>query len=91
VSGDIAGKVGSLLNTMSANHQLVAITHLPQIAAKSKHHYFVYKQINKGKTYSNIRLLNNQERVEEVAKMLSDEKVSTSAREAAKVLMGVVN
>ena len=91
VSGDIAGKVGSLLNEMSTNHQLIAITHLPQIAAKSKHHYFVYKQINKGKTYSNIRLLDNQERVEEVAKMLSDEKVSTSAREAAKVLMGVAN
>jgi len=87
VSGDIAGKVGNLLKEMSANHQLIAITHLPQIAAKSDEHYFVFKENDNGKTSSNISLLNRDERVEEIAKMLSDETVSKAARETATELL----
>jgi len=87
VSGDIAGKVGNLLKEMSVNHQLIAITHLPQIAAKSDEHYFVFKENEKGKTSSKINLLNKDERVEEIAKMLSDETVSKAARETAAELL----
>lgn len=88
VSGDIAGKVGNLLMQISENHQLIAITHLPQIAAKAKHHYFVYKENKNGKTTSKINLLNHDERVEEIAKILSDENVSSAARETARGLLG---
>lgn len=88
VSGDIAGKVGNLLMQISENHQLIAITHLPQIAAKAKHHYFVYKENKNGKTTSKISLLNHDERVEEIAKILSDENVSSAARETARGLLG---
>ena len=88
VSGDIAGKVGKLLRQMSDNHQLIAISHLPQIAAKADSHYFVFKENQNGKTSSKISLLKPEERVEEIAKMLSDEKVSSAAREAARGLMG---
>lgn len=88
VSGDIAGKVGNLLKQMAENHQLIAISHLPQIAGKAESHYFVFKENNNGRTNSNIILLNKEERVEEIAKMLSDETVSSSARETARGLMG---
>lgn len=88
VSGDIAGKVGNLLTQISENHQLIAITHLPQIAAKAKHHYFVYKENKNGKTTSNINLLSQDDRVEEIAKILSDENVSSAARETARGLLG---
>ncbi len=87
VSGDIAGKVGNLLKEMSVNHQLIAITHLPQIAAKSDKHYFVFKESDNGKTSSKISLLNKEERVEEIAKMLSDETVSKAALETATELL----
>jgi DNA repair protein RecN (Recombination protein N) len=87
VSGDIAGKVGDLLRQMSENHQLIAISHLPQIAGKAASHYFVFKENKNGKTNSNIVLLNNNDRVEEIAKMLSNESVSESARETARGLI----
>jgi len=89
VSGDIAAKVGNLLKQMSENHQLICITHLPQIAAKANSQYFVFKENKKGKTSSNIILLNDEDRVEQIAKMLSDERVSDSARETAKDLMNI--
>jgi len=88
VSGDIAGKVGNMLKQMSENHQIIAITHLPQIASKANSHYFVYKENKNGRTSSMINLLNSEERIEEVAKMLSDEKVSDAARDAARGLIG---
>ncbi len=87
VSGDIAAKVGKLLKQMSDNHQLIAISHLPQIAAKAHMHYFVFKENKSGATHSSMSLLSEEERVEEVAKMLSDEYVSDSARETARGLM----
>ena len=88
VSGDIAGKVGKMLRQMSNNHQLIAISHLPQIAAKADSHYFVFKENKNGKTTSRISLLKPEDRVEEIAKLLSDEKVSAAARETARGLMG---
>ncbi len=87
VSGDIAGKTGNIMLEMAKNHQLIVITHLPQIASKAHHHYKVYKQTIDETTRTNIVLLDNNQRVEEIAAMLSDETVSQVAREAAKDLL----
>ena len=87
VSGDIAGKVGNILKTMAGHHQLIVISHLPQIAAKADHHFMVYKELTDGKTFTQIRQLEKQERVEEIAKILSDENISEAAISTAKELL----
>jgi DNA repair protein RecN (Recombination protein N) len=89
ISGEVAAKVANLMNDISARRQLLAITHLPQIAAKGKLHYFVYKEVENGKTYTNIRQLLFDERVEEIAKLMSGERVGDSARNAAAELLNV--
>ena len=88
VSGDIAGKVGSILKTMSVKMQVIAITHIPQIAGKGSEHFFVYKEReNNDSTVTNIKKLNKDERVVEIAKMLSGENVSNAATETARELL----
>lgn len=87
VSGDIAAKVGNIMRKMSEERQLLAITHLPQIAAKAEQHFFVSKISDSKQTRSLIKQLNKEERIEEIAKMLSNEKISASALETAKELM----
>ncbi|MFZ4398629.1 MAG: DNA repair protein RecN [Bacteroidales bacterium] len=87
VSGDIAGKVGLIMKKMSTDMQLIAITHLPQIAAKADIHYFVSKQSDDKITRSKVKQLNGNEKVEEIAKMLSNENITISAIENAKELM----
>jgi len=87
VSGDIAGKVGNILKAMSGYHQLIVISHLPQIAAKADHHYKVYKEILNDRTFTQIRQLEKQERVEEIAKILSDERITEAAMRTAKELL----
>jgi len=87
VSGDIAGKVGLIMKKMSIDMQLIAITHLPQIAAKADIHYFVSKLSDDKITRSVIKRLNDTEKIEEIAKMLSNENITVSALENAKDLM----
>jgi len=87
VSGEVAGKVGNILQKMAAAMQVIAITHLPQIAGKGEHHYWVYKLEQNESTFTNMKKLNQQERVEEIAKMLSDNTVSSAAIKTAKVLL----
>lgn len=87
VSGDIAGKVARLMTKIAQERQLLVITHLPQIAAKANLHYFVYKKIEGDQTYTHIKLLNNQERVEEIATLISAEKVTDAARQTAQLLI----
>ena len=89
ISGEVAAKVANLMKDISAQRQLLAITHLPQIAAKGKLHYFVYKEVENGKTYTNIRQILYDERVEEIAKLMSGERVGDSARNAAAELLNV--
>jgi DNA repair protein RecN (Recombination protein N) len=88
VSGDIAGKVARLLESMSANLQLVTITHLPQIAGVASDHLRVFKKSAGDRTVSGVKRLSEGERIDEIAVMLSNEKVSTAARETARVLLG---
>lgn len=87
VSGEIAVKMGQILEQMSETVQVLNITHLPQIAAKGKHHYKVYKFDLNDQTYTSIRKLTDQERVEEIAEMLSGENYSATALETAKELL----
>ncbi len=87
VSGDIAGKVGTILKAMSAEMQVIVITHLPQIAGKGSHHYNVYKSESKDITMTLIRKLKSNERVEEIAKMMSNEKITAAAIRTARELL----
>lgn len=87
VSGEIAGKVGGILKRMGGFMQVIAITHLPQIAAKGDRHYWVYKSEDKQTTVTYIKQLSAKERIGEVAKMLSNETVTDSAIQAANELL----
>ena len=87
VSGEIAGKVGNILKNMAENHQLIVISHLPQIASKAATHLLVSKHDDKGHARSQISVLDQAGRVDEIAKMMSDEKVSQSAIATAKELL----
>jgi DNA repair protein RecN (Recombination protein N) len=87
VSGDIAGKVGNILKEMADNHQVLVITHLPQIASKANHHYHVYKTEDTLSASTNIELLDNDGRVEAIARMLSDERITETSVKAARELL----
>ena len=87
VSGEIAIKLGNLMREMSAKHQLITISHLPQIAARGQAHYFVYKDNSAKKTMSAIKRLTENERVEEIAKMIGGSKPSKVALENAQELL----
>lgn len=87
VSGEIALKLGNLMKNMASGHQLIAISHLPQIAAQGHAHYFVFKDNSEEKTVSSIRLLSDGERVEEIAKMIGGNKPSRIAMENAQELL----
>ena len=87
VSGEIASKIARILTEMSKETQLIVISHLPQVAAKATTHYKVEKLDVAGKTQTNIRLLADEQRLDELAKMLSGEKISIAALENAKALM----
>ena len=87
VSGEVAAKIGSIMQQMGTSLQLIAITHLPQVASKAMHHYFIYKDNEGLRTQSHIRLLTPKERVTEIAKMLSNDQVTPEAIKAAEVLL----
>jgi DNA repair protein RecN (Recombination protein N) len=87
VSGDVALKMGNILHTLANRHQVVSITHTPQIAVKADAHYFVYKQVKGDRTVTNVKLLKTEERIKAVATMLSGSPPSDSAIENAKELL----
>ncbi|MFA5972681.1 MAG: DNA repair protein RecN [Lentimicrobiaceae bacterium] len=91
VSGDIAGKVGTIMRNMSANMQVIAITHLPQIAGKADSHLLAYKEDGDISTVSSLRILSNEDRVNEIARMLSDETITESAKVTARELLNYRN
>ncbi len=88
VSGEIAGKMGNILERMAQFAQIINITHLPQVAAKGGHHYKVYKEDHGAFTQTKVRELTPDERVTEIARMLSGEKITGAAIENAKHLLG---
>ena len=87
VSGDIATQMAAILNEMAGHRQIIAITHLPQIAAKGTHHYKVYKADTDKRTETHIRLLNDEERITEIASMVSGKNVTEAALKTAKELL----
>ena len=87
VSGEVAAKIGGIMRQMGQSLQLISITHLPQVASQAGHHYFIYKDNEGERTQSHIRLLDSAERIGEIAKMLSNDKVTPEALKAAEVLL----
>ena len=87
VSGEVAAKIGSIMSQMGTSLQLIAITHLPQVASQAEHHYFIYKDNEGERTQSHIRLLDAEERIGEIAKMLSNDQITPEALRAAEVLL----
>lgn len=87
VSGEIAVKMGNIIKSFSTTTQIINITHLPQIAAKGDAHFMVYKFEEDGKTITSIKLLSENERVEELAKMVGGENVTESTLNTAQELL----
>ncbi|WP_370397933.1 DNA repair protein RecN [Tenacibaculum dicentrarchi] len=87
VSGEVSNKIAKIMQDMGTGMQVITITHLPQIAAKGVQHYKVYKGEENGVTTSNLKLLSEQERIIEIAEMLSGKEVSESALIHAKELL----
>ena len=87
VSGEVAQKIGALLKKMGSNLQLLAITHLPQVAGKADYHFKVEKYLTDNRTQTNVRVLNQDERIEEIARLMSGEEINEAALMNAKALM----
>lgn len=89
VSGEVASMVGTILADMGKAMQVINITHLPQVASKGKVHYHVYKEESDHSTITRVRLLNQDERLTEVARLLSGSKITDAAlRNARELLAG---
>jgi DNA repair protein RecN (Recombination protein N) len=91
ISGEVALQVGKMVKQMSAKHQMMVITHLPQMAAQGNVHLYVYKDHSSQKTVSSIKRLDHQQRVAELAQMMSGSTTSTLALESAQELLLAVN
>jgi DNA repair protein RecN (Recombination protein N) len=87
ISGEAAKQVGIIMKQLSNNRQIICITHQPQIAAKASQHLFVYKNATSEKVKTNIKVLNNEERITAIAKMLSGENPTNTAIASAKEMM----
>ncbi len=88
ISGEAAKQVGIIMKDLSAAHQLIAITHQPQIAARATNHYFVYKEADGDKIATRVSVLNQEQRIVAIAKMLGGEKPTAAALENAKEMIG---
>ena len=87
VSGEIADRMGSMMRAMGADMQILTITHLPQVAAKGERHFKVYKEDREDRTVSNVKLLDDTERRQELARMLSGRSLSEAALDNARSLL----
>jgi len=87
ISGEVAVKMGQILEQSSGTVQVLNITHLPQIAARGKHHYKVFKYDENEHTYTSIRKLSEEERIDEIAQMLSGENYTETAMNTARELL----
>lgn len=91
ISGSIARKVGKSMADLARHHQIIAITHLPQIAALAQAHYVVEKRVVKGRAATQIRRLENEECLEHVAMLITGSEVTDAMRQSAKELMEINN
>ncbi|MEG0275493.1 MAG: DNA repair protein RecN [Coprobacillus sp.] len=89
VSGKVATSIGEKMSALAKKKQVICITHLPQVASLATHHFCIEKEINDHETLTSVRLLNNEQRIQEIAKMLSGERITQEAIENAKQLLNV--
>ena len=89
VSGDIADKMGDIMHELGTKMQAIAITHLPQIASKGNTHYYVYKHEEKERTLTQIKQMDTEERITEIARMLSGAALTDASVANARELLGV--
>ncbi len=89
VSGDIADKMGDIMHELGTKMQVIAITHLPQIASKGNAHYYVYKHEEKERTLTQIKQMDTEERITEIARMLSGAALTDASVANARELLGV--
>ncbi len=87
VSGEIADKVGGIMDKLAEGRQVMAITHLPQVASRGADHFVVYKEDTSDATYTRIRRLESDERISEIARMLSGEEITDAALSNARELL----
>jgi DNA repair protein RecN (Recombination protein N) len=88
ISGRMAAAVGEKLKSLSAAHQVIVITHLPQIASLADRHMAVRKQMEDGRVVTSTRVLSGEERTEEIAQLLAGEEISDTARQHAQKMLG---
>lgn len=88
ISGVTAQKVGKMMKKLSGSHQIIAITHLPQIAAEADTAFVIEKTVDTGRTYTNIRSLSMDERVTEIARLLGGENITENVMKAAREMIG---
>tara|TARA_B110000037_G_scaffold65982_1_gene80415 strand:- start:3201 stop:4853 length:1653 start_codon:yes stop_codon:yes gene_type:complete len=88
ISGEVASKVGDVFKEIAKKHQLISITHLPQIASKADKHFFIYKEDNSEKTKTKITALTAEQHVKAIARMLSGNEITEASIENAKLLIG---
>ncbi len=89
VSGDVANRMGEMMQAISRNIQVMAITHLPQVAAKGNHHFKVFKEDDEQSTLTRIKELTEEQRIDELAMMLSGSHVDEAARANARSLLNI--
>jgi DNA repair protein RecN (Recombination protein N) len=89
ISGEVAIKVGRMMKQMGLQHQVIVITHLPQIAAMGETHYYVYKDSASERTVSSMKKLGEEERIKEIAQMIGGEKPSETALKNARELLSL--
>ena len=89
VSGEVAGKMGDIIRSLANKHQLICITHSPQVSARAVKHLFVYKEETKSRTITHVKELSGEDRILEIAKMLSGDPPSTYALDNAKDLLSI--
>jgi DNA repair protein RecN (Recombination protein N) len=88
ISGEIAIKVGRLMKQMTHKHQIICISHMPQMASQAEAHYYVYKDHSADRTISKVKLLTEEERIKEIAQMIGGDHPSESAFQSARELIG---
>jgi DNA repair protein RecN (Recombination protein N) len=87
IGGRVSEAVGRKLKLLSNNHQVLCVTHQPQIASLADHHFLVQKEMTEGETKVSLTKLDKRSRVEEIARMLTGERITDTARKHAKELL----
>ena len=88
ISGFAAGKVGNKLKEISTRFQVICVTHLSQIAAKAKNHYLISKMVKDNKTYTEVALIKDEQRIKEIARIISGDKITENVYNSAKEMLG---